>query len=112
MISNTHLLGEVSNTTGGKLKQQRISDIQDVIEDKFSGVNGDTDDATILGESKEQKSEDNQDLEQEKAKEISAKKHAKSEPPKIFGINVWWIVGATALTIVTVATVKYFKNKE
>lgn len=109
-ISNTHLLDELVNATGNVLKAKRIADIQNVIEDRYSHANGD--ESSDIKESEVESTEVAKIETDEQAKDVAAKEHARKEPARIFGVNVWVIVGGVAVLGGSIwAYNKYFKNQ-
>lgn len=91
-LSNTHLLGELTNVTGSTLKEKRMSDIQNVADDKYSNADGDSDaviDDTVT--------DDTQSDTENQAKDVVAKEHAKKEPIRVFGVHIGWIIGGVAV---------------
>lgn len=98
-ISNTHLLGDLSNIGNSTLKYQRIADIQDVIEDKYSHANGgeETPETEIVEKTKS--TETTQEVStDDQAKDVAAKEHAKSEPVRIMGVKLSHIlIGAVVI---------------
>jgi hypothetical protein len=113
-VSNTHLLDEVATVKPNSLKSKRLSDVEDVVTDRYSnadGVEPPEEKAKRTGVDTPETNETPQVDTTEQAKDVAAKEHAKQEPAKIFGINVWYIVGGIALIGGGIwAYNKYFKN--
>ena len=103
-VSNTHLLvGSLQdNFVGGNtLKYQRIADIQDVVDDKYSHANGGetTPETENVEETKSAENTEQKVSADDQAKNVAAKEHApKSEPVRIMGVKLSHIlIGAVVI---------------
>jgi F0F1-type ATP synthase assembly protein I len=120
-VSNTNLLkGSLQNNFGSSpLKYQRINDIQDVVDDKYSHADGDeetTETEEKVEETKNAGSTQETVSTDEQAKDVAAKEHApKNEPVRIMGVKLSHIlIGAVVIGGISYgiyAYSKYAKNQ-